>query len=136
MESGARVLFFDGECNLCNSAVQFVIRHDKTARIKFAALQSPSGQEAQKAVLARYGRLPDSLIFFDGRNYLVESAAALGVVAFLDGGWKALAALKIFPRPLRDWVYRGVAKRRFKWFGKRDSCMMPTPELRARFISV
>ena len=134
MAAESPVLFFDGECNLCNQAVQFVIRHDRRGRIKFAPLQSSAGLKAQAAVKESLGVIPDSLIFYSGGKYLVESDAALNVTALLDGGWKGLSALRIFPKTLRNWVYRIVAKRRFKWFGKRDSCMMPTPELKQRFL--
>lgn len=128
------ILFFDGECNLCNHAVQFVIRHDCSGRIKFAPLQSPAGLEAQAAVKAAIGAVPDSLIFYKSGKYLTESDAALGVSALLDGGWQWLKRLSIFPLGIRNWVYRGVAKRRLRWFGRRDSCMIPTPELADRFI--
>lgn len=129
------VLFFDGVCNLCNGAVQFIIKHDKTGRIKFASLQSAAGLQAQEAVSRLKGYVPDSLIFFTEGNYYTESDAALEVTRFLDGFWKGIGNLRIFPRGLRNGVYRGIAKQRYSWFGRRDSCMLPTPELKDRFIS-
>lgn len=133
MSSGP-ILFFDGVCNLCNTAVQFIIRHDKDGKIHFASLQSAAGKVAQDAVLTAKGYVPDSLIFLDGSVYYTGSDAALHAAAYLDGGWKGLRHLRIFPRVLRDAVYGLVARSRYRLFGKRDSCMMPTPELRQRFV--
>lgn len=128
------VLFFDGVCNLCNGAVQFIIRHDREAKIHFASLQSALGKEARKAVLASKGKVPDSLIFLDEGIYYTESEAALRVAAYLDGGWKTLRHLRVFPKFLRDAVYALVAKSRYRLFGKRRACMLPTPELKSRFL--
>jgi predicted DCC family thiol-disulfide oxidoreductase YuxK len=128
------VLFFDGVCNLCNAAVQFIIRHDKRGGIRFAPLQSIPGKAAAAAVLQRYGRMPDSLIFFDEGQYFIESDAALRVAGYLNGGWRALRGLRIFPRFLRDAAYRIIARYRYRWFGRQDACMMPTPALKRRFL--
>jgi predicted DCC family thiol-disulfide oxidoreductase YuxK len=128
------ILFFDGVCNLCHGAVQFVIRHDRRGVIRFASLQSRAGKAAVAAVQQRYGRVPDSLIFLDGAEYFVESDAALHVAHYLDGGWKALGWLRIFPRFLRNAVYRIVARYRYRWFGRQDACMLPTPALKQRFL--
>ena len=129
-----RVLFFDGECNLCNGAVQFVIRHDKAGVIRFASLQSAAGVAAAAAVCQKCGSVPDSLIFLDKGQYFVESDAALRVARYLDGGWRMLQWFRILPRFLRDLVYRLVARHRYRWFGKRDACMIPTPALKQRFL--
>lgn len=128
------VLFFDGVCNLCNSAVQFIIRHDKKGQVHFAALQSEAGMIAREAVLKQYGHVPDSLIFKDKGKYYVSSAAALRVSGYLDGGWKLLKYLLIIPSFMRNAVYRFIARNRYKWFGQQEACMMPTPELKARFL--
>lgn len=128
------VLFFDGVCNLCNAAVQFVIRHDKKGVIRFASLQSDRGKAALEAVSGQRGVRPDSLIFFEKEKYFIESDAALRVARYLDGGWKALAWLRIFPKGLRDAVYRLIARNRYRWFGKKQACMIPTAALRARFL--
>ena len=129
------VLFFDGVCNLCNKAVQFVIKHDKRGLVHFATLQSGVGLEAKKAVVADYGKLPDSLIFLDNGKYYTESAAALRMAGYLDGGYKLLKALLLIPGFVRNPVYRFVARNRYKWFGKQDECMLPTPELKSRFLN-
>lgn len=128
------ILFFDGVCNLCNAAVQFVIRHDREGKVRFASLQSAAGAAARAAVLSQIGRVPDSLILFENGQYYTESDAALCLAAHLDGGWKALRHLRLFPRFLRNAVYRLVAANRYRVFGKKDACMIPTPELRGRFL--
>jgi predicted DCC family thiol-disulfide oxidoreductase YuxK len=130
----APVLYFDGVCNLCNAAVQFVIRHDREGKIRFASLQSAAGAEAIKKVETRYRRRPDSLLFEVGDKIWIESDAALQVARYLDGAWKALSTLRIFPRFLRDFAYRLIARNRYRWFGKKDACTIPTPELKTRFI--
>jgi predicted DCC family thiol-disulfide oxidoreductase YuxK len=127
------LLLFDGVCNLCNGVVQSVIRHDRAGRFRFAALQSEAGQ----AVLQQLG-LPteqfDSFVYVTEGRLFTESTAALRVARDLGGVWQLLYALIIVPRPIRDAVYRWVARNRYWFFGKQESCMMPTPELRARFL--
>jgi predicted DCC family thiol-disulfide oxidoreductase YuxK len=128
------ILFFDGVCNLCNNAVQFIIRHDKEGKIRFASLQSEAGKSAKAAVLAKKASVPDSLIFLENDIFYTESDAALHVAKYLDGGWQTLRYLNIFPRFLRDAVYRLIARYRYKLFGVRDTCMIPTQALRQRFL--
>lgn len=128
------VLFFDGVCNLCNRAVQFIIKHDPGAKIKFATLQSEQGIAAKKAIEAALGSVPDSLIFFDGSEYYAQSRAALKIAGYLNGAWPLLKAFLIVPAFIRDPVYRLIAANRYRWFGKQASCMMPTPELKKRFL--
>ena len=129
------VLLFDGVCNLCNGAVQFIIRHDPAGRFRFAALQSDTGER----LLREMGLPPDKLdtlvLVEDGRAHQ-RSTAALRIARRLSGLWPALFYLFIWvPRPLRDLAYDFVARNRYRWFGQRDECMVPTPELRARFLS-
>lgn len=128
------VLFFDGVCNLCNASVRFVIRHDRRGIIRFASLQSAIGQAAIAAVLGKKGHVPDSLILLDNGCYYTESDAALRVARYLDGGWRALYQLRMLPRLLRDAVYRLVSRNRYRWFGRKDACMIPSPELKQRFL--
>ena len=130
------VLFFDGHCNLCNGAVQFVIRHDREGRVRFAPLQSAAGEAAKAALLKEIGRVPDSLILLDDGVYYTESDAALRLAAYLDGGWKGLRHLQAVPRAVRNAVYRLVARYRYKVFGRRASCMIPSADLRRRFLDV
>lgn len=127
------VVYFDGVCNLCNSAVNFLIDQDTQGRLKFASLQS----EAGKAVVRGSG-LPeqdyDSFILVKNGQLFQKSEAVLEVVRLLGGGWSLLYGFKVFPRAWRDWLYTLIAQNRYRWFGKRTQCRLPTPELRARFL--
>lgn len=126
------IILFDGECNLCNYSVQFILKRDKKTRFHFAALQSEVGQK----IVSKY-RIPenvDSVILVQERQCYYQSSAALRICKHLTGGWKLLYGLIIIPKPLRDYFYGVIAKNRYKWFGKRDSCMLPSPEIRNRFL--
>lgn len=132
-ESSADVVLFDGTCNLCHSAVQFVLRRDPCGRFRFASLQS----EAARRVLAEAGApasLPDSLILVRGGRVYWKSGAALRIAQRLRWPWPVCAALLAVPASLRDLVYDYVAANRQRWFGARTGCMVPTPALRARFL--
>lgn len=127
------VVLFDGVCNLCNGAVRFIIARDAGGVFKFAALDS----DAARAVLGgrEFARpLPDSIVLVDDGGVWTRSTAALRIARRLRFPWPALYALIAVPRPARDWVYDFVAARRYRWFGKRDVCWVPTPELDARFL--
>ena len=127
------LILFDGVCNLCNGFVNFVIDHDPEGYFHFGALQS----EAAGSYLAAHDVPSDSLdsvvLIEDGQAY-TRSTAALRVLWHLDGAWSLLYAFILIPKPLRDWVYDRIANVRYDWFGKRDQCRMPTPDLKARFI--
>ncbi|WP_247232386.1 thiol-disulfide oxidoreductase DCC family protein [Telluribacter sp. SYSU D00476] len=127
------IVFFDGVCNLCNGAVNFLIDHDAKQRLRFASLQSEAGQ----AVLQKYG-LPqhqyESFLLLKGDRLYQKSDAALEVARLLGGMWTGFYVFKLVPRFLRDAVYSWVARNRYRWFGKNSSCRMPTPELRGRFV--
>src|SRR5690606_32511807 len=107
------LLLFDGVCNLCNGLVQFVIKHDKKKKFRFASLQSAAGQQ----VLNRF-HLPlkdfDSFVYIKNNMVLIKSNAALNVFRETDGAWKLFYALTVIPRPLRDWVYNLIARHRYK----------------------
>jgi predicted DCC family thiol-disulfide oxidoreductase YuxK len=128
-----RLVVFDGVCNLCNGAVQFIINHDPSAGFMFTSLQSDIGQQ----ILTQYA-LPqddfDSFIYVREQKLYQRSTAALYVLHDLGGIWKVLYGFIIIPRPIRDWVYDRIAKSRYSLFGKRDSCMIPTPALKKRFL--
>lgn len=128
------VILFDGVCNLCNGSVQYVIKHDKQGLFRFASLQSDSGQE----LLQQY-QLPQSdftsfVLMEEGEIY-TRSTAALRVARKLSGIVKLLYGFIIVPAFIRDGVYNFIAKNRYKWFGKQESCMIPTPELKERFLN-
>lgn len=128
------ILLFDGVCNLCNRMVRFTIKRDPKGKFKFAPLQSESGQ----ALLKKQG-LPvdnfDSFVFIKGDKYYFKSSAGLQVLKELGGVWKLLFYVFIvFPKPWRDFVYGIIAKTRYRIFGKRDTCMIPTPGIAQRFL--
>ena len=127
------ILLFDGVCNLCNGVVQFVIRHDPAGRFRFAALQSEAGQALLKQFSLPTSQF-DSFVYVKDGQFYTESTAALLVARDLGGAWSLLWGLIVVPRFLRDAVYRLVARNRYRVFGKQDACMIPTPELRARFL--
>lgn len=128
-----RLVLFDGVCNLCNASVRFILRRDPSGKFHFAPLRSTVG----KAVLEA-AQLPtahhDSFVYVRQGRILERSTAALWMARDLGGAWSLLYAFIIVPRPLRDGVYDLVARYRYRWFGKRDACMVPTPEQRARFL--
>jgi predicted DCC family thiol-disulfide oxidoreductase YuxK len=131
------IILFDGVCNLCNGFVQFVIRRDPAGRFRFAALQSAAGQ----ALLATHGLdaatialEPESVLLVSGGRLYSHSSAVLGIARRLGGVWRLAAVGWVLPRGLRDAAYRFVAKHRYRWFGRQESCMLPTPALKARFL--
>jgi len=130
-------VLFDGECNLCNGLVQFLVRHDKDGtRFRFAAQQSDAGQSLlRQAGLPETGSVTDTILVYTGARVLTHSDAALEIARYLPAPFSLLYAARIIPRGLRDAVYRFIARNRYRWFGKRDQCMIPTPELKARFLT-
>ena len=127
------ILLFDGVCNLCSRAVQFVIRHDPARRFRFAALQSETGRR----LLAEHGLPADTLdtfVLVEGPRCFTRSDAAIELARRLSGAWRWLRIAALVPRPLRDRLYGVVVRNRYRWFGRRESCMVPTPELAQRFL--
>ena len=128
-----RVLFFDGVCNLCNGMVQFVIRQDKRKRLHFATLQSDPGVRFLNAHGLATEEIGTSVYWRNGQA-LTRSTGALNVARDVGGIWVLAYGSIILPRFIRDAVYDFIARNRFRWFGKRDTCMVPSPELKARFL--
>jgi predicted DCC family thiol-disulfide oxidoreductase YuxK len=121
-------------CNFCNRSVNWIIRRDKPGGFRFAPLQSQAGEALQK----RYGLDPsalDTLVLVERGKVYVKSAAALRIVRRLSSPWRAVYALIAVPRPVRDFAYDSFARRRYRWFGKRDECMVPSPKVRERFLT-
>lgn len=136
-----RLLLFDGVCNLCDRSVQFVIRHDRKGKFKFASLQSAYAEQILKkypeiAPFNKTGNNPDwgSIVFILKGKAYTRSAAVLKVMEELGFPWKIAAVFYILPSVFRDALYNFIAKNRYRWYGKKDSCMIPTPELRDRFM--
>lgn len=127
------IVLFDGVCNFCNASVNFVIEHDKAGYFKFAPLQSEIGEE----LVAKHQidtADTDSVIVVENDRTYTHSSAALRIAKQLDGIWSWTYAFIVVPKPIRDLAYRIFAKYRYRMFGRQDACMMPTPEIRARFL--
>lgn len=127
------VIFFDGVCNLCNGAIQFIIKRDKQNIFRFAALQSDYAQK----ILPNYfltAKQTDSIVLIENGKIYQQSTAALKIAKKLSGFWPLLYIFIIVPKFIRDAVYNYIAKNRYKWFGKQESCWVPTPELREKFF--
>ncbi|MEC0372595.1 thiol-disulfide oxidoreductase DCC family protein [Paenibacillus chibensis] len=129
-----RIVLVDGVCHLCQGLTRFIIERDPHAKFRFASLQSDAGAE-----LLRKGGLPvdevDTVVLIEKGNYYVRSAAVLRIFRQMRMPWPLLYAFAFVPLPLRDRMYRYVARNRYRWFGKEEQCMLPTPELRKRFLS-
>jgi len=147
------VVLFDGVCDLCNGTVRFILARDKAAKFRFAALQSEAGKtllsragcepadrlsigpgERSSPVAAAPQPAPDSIVLLDQSRVYTRSTAALLIARALPFPWPLLYALIAVPRPLRDWVYDWIARHRYAWFGRQDTCMLPTPDLKSRFL--
>lgn len=128
-----KIVLFDGVCNLCNGAVNFMIKHDKDDRFRFAALQEEAGKKITSEFDVDTSKV-DSIILIDNGKAYVKSTAALYIALYLNGLWPLLHGALIFPPFIRDFVYDIIARYRYKWFGMKDSCMIPTPELRNKFL--
>lgn len=133
MSSEKQLLLFDGVCNLCNRSVQTVIRFDKKDKFLFAALQSKTGKEKLGQFKLSTQHF-DTFILIQQNNIYFKSSAALKVLKELGGLWSLLYIFIVIPKPIRDGIYTLIAKNRYRFFGKKDSCMVPTPETTKRFL--
>jgi len=127
------VILFDGVCNLCNGSVQFVLKRDSKGYFKFASLQSDAGQE----LLKKYN-LPtegfNSFVLIENDKAYLKSSGALRVARRLNGAWPLLYGFMIVPAFIRNFFYNSLAKNRYRWFGKKEACMLPLPEWKERFL--
>jgi predicted DCC family thiol-disulfide oxidoreductase YuxK len=129
-----RIILFDGECNFCDSSVQFIIKRDPVGHFYFTSLQSEKGIE-----LTKQYAIPDEVdgvVLIENGRAFIKSTAALRIAKKLDGLWHLLFLFILVPRGIRDGLYDYFAKNRYKWFGKKeeDACMLPPPEIRKRFL--
>lgn len=127
------IMLFDGVCNFCNGAVNFTLRRNKKGNILFAPFQSTAGATISK----QYGidpALMDSFVLIENGVSYNRSTAAIKVCAWLDGAWPLCRVFLIVPRFIRDGLYNWIAKHRYAWFGKKETCMIPTAEIRKRFL--
>jgi predicted DCC family thiol-disulfide oxidoreductase YuxK len=129
----APLILFDGVCNLCNAWVRFVIRRDPTGVFRFAAQQSPVGQAVIEEHVRGAAPLSSIVLIADGRVY-TESDAILQIFALLGAPWSWIALLRIIPRRARDTCYRFVVRHRYRWFGRTETCQVPSADVRSRFI--
>ncbi|WP_226913053.1 thiol-disulfide oxidoreductase DCC family protein [Flavicella marina] len=127
------VILFDGLCSLCDSSVQFVLKRDTKNKFVFASLQSEVGVAFLKTQPETI-RATDSIILVTENNVYSKSTAALHIAKSLNGFWPISILFILIPNFFRDWVYDGIAKKRYKWFGKLETCRVPTQEEKKKFI--
>ncbi|WP_373552168.1 thiol-disulfide oxidoreductase DCC family protein [Haliscomenobacter sp.] len=127
------VILFDGVCNLCNGFVQYIIKIDPQGKFQFAALQSDFGQEVMAKAQLPVNEL-STVVLYDNGKIFTHSNVPLEICRQLGGFWRLLLVFKLIPLSLRNRLYNWVASNRYRWFGQRESCMIPTPELRQRFL--
>ncbi len=127
------VVLFDGVCHFCNRSVQFIVKRDRSGYFRFASQQSSAGSALLAACPEARGT--DSIVLIERGKAYTESTAVLRIARRLDGLWKAAYLAIVIPRPIRDPFYRWFARRRYRWFGKQSSCMLPAPDIRERFLS-
>lgn len=133
VERKYKIVLFDGVCNLCNNTVTTIIKRDKQDKFRFSALQSDAGYELVNAHKIDTSKV-DSIILLDGDKYYVRSTAALKIARELSGLYPLFYIFMIVPNFIRNWVYDIIARNRYRWYGKKDSCMVPTPELKKKFL--
>lgn len=127
------LILFDGDCNVCNRSVQFVLQRDPGGRFRFASLQSAAGQAALAAA-GFEGEVPDTIILITAGRVWLRSGAVLRIARGLGFPWWVFSVFLLVPAVIRDWFYKLFAARRYRWFGRAENCLVPTPEVRARFL--
>ena len=130
-----KIILFDGVCNLCNSSVQYIIKHDTKDVFRFVALQSELGQKIVSHIGISEKSIDSIILYEPGIAYYYKSAAALEIAKQLGGLNSFATVFKILPLSFRDRIYDYVAKNRYKWYGKQESCMIPTSKLKAKFFT-
>jgi len=129
-----KIILFDGVCNLCDSVVQFIIKRDKADVFRFVAIQSEIGQEIIKHIGVDTTKTDSILLYEPGRSYYYKAEAALKIAGALGGIYSLLGFFSVFPKSLSNAVYDYIARNRYKWYGKKEECMIPTPEMKAKFL--
>jgi len=133
LEEEKPIIFFDGVCNLCNGAINFIIDRDKKSYFKFAPLQSSIAKERiPNSVI----ETTDSIIYWDKGRIYSKSTAALKIAKHLDGAWSVAYIFMVIPKFIRDFIYNIIAKNRYKWFGKRETCRLPSEDIKNRFLEM
>ena len=134
VEEGKKIILFDGVCNLCNGVIQFVIKRDKKDVFRYAALQSELGEQLTKQRGIDTSKVDSIVLIEPGMAYFIKSDAALEIAGDLKGLWPVFKIFKWIPTSFRNLVYDFIARNRYRWFGRKDQCMIPTPELQAKFL--
>ena len=129
-----QLILFDGICNLCYRAVQFVIKHDKKDKFLFTALQSDFGKKIVNDFNLDSSKTDSILLYNPDRGLVIKSTAALNIAKHLRFPVNALIIFILIPNVIRNWIYDLIARNRYKWFGRMDDCMIPTPEIKAKFL--
>ncbi len=129
-----KIILFDGVCNLCESSVQFVIKYDTKDQFRFVALQSNLGQEIIHHIGINAKNIDSVILYLPGVAYYYKSNAALQIAKSLGGLFHLGTLFKIIPTPLRNALYDYIAQNRYRWYGKKESCLVPTPALKAKFL--
>ena len=129
-----KIVLFDGVCNLCNSSVNYIIDRDKNDVFRFAALQSELGQQIQQYIGLNTNQLDSIILYIPKEAYYTKSSAAIRIMSEFRGFWKLTRGFYIFPTFIRNLVYNYIAKNRYKWYGKKEQCRIPTPALQQKFL--
>lgn len=134
LPAGKKIILFDGVCNLCDNTVQFIIRHDKHDVFRFVAIQSEIGQKIINYLGIDTSKTDSIILYEPGNAYYYKAEAALKIARELGGIYGIIASLSILPNFIKNSVYDYIAKNRYKWYGKKEECMIPTPKMKAKFL--
>ncbi|PKQ44010.1 thiol-disulfide oxidoreductase DCC family protein [Confluentibacter flavum] len=134
LPNNKKLILFDGVCNLCNASVQYIIKHDRKNMFLFAALQSEIGKYIIKAYHIDTNKTDSILLYTPKKGIDYKSTAALKIASHLGFPINVMSVFLIIPAFIRNWVYDYIAKNRYKWYGKKESCMIPTPKLKSKFL--
>ncbi|MCF2873892.1 MULTISPECIES: thiol-disulfide oxidoreductase DCC family protein [unclassified Tenacibaculum] len=134
LPNNKKIILFDGICNFCNNAVLKTINYDKKNQFVFASLQSEIGKKITNHLGIDTSKIDSIILYEPNSAYYIKSTAALKIMAEFGGFWKIANFLMVFPEDFRNLVYDYIAKNRYKWFGKKEECMIPTKEIREKFL--
>ncbi|KGO94854.1 thiol-disulfide oxidoreductase DCC family protein [Flavobacterium subsaxonicum] len=129
-----KIILFDGVCNLCDATVQFIIKHDKKDVFRFVPIQSDLGQSIIQHIGIDTSKTDSIILYEPGHAYYYKAEAALKIATALGGIYSGMAIFTILPKGLSNAVYDYIARNRYKWYGKKNDCMIPTPEMKAKFL--
>ena len=129
-----KIIYFDGVCNLCNWSIRLVINQDKKGIYSFASLQSDYAQKHLIYTNGQYIKY-NSVVYQEGDRILIKSDAVFHIISEIGSWWKVFLVFKILPKSWCDWLYDVIAKNRYRWFGKKDKCMVPTKNVASKFLS-